>query len=203
MKTENKHSNFKVTKSQVKNTGFKVPMNYFNTVEEAVLSKLSSDKFSKKNGFNVPDNYFNSLEDIVLTKLKAEAIQKNSTNTIPDNYFATVEDDVLNKIKSERKPKVIHLKYITKIVAPIAIAASLLLLMYLNTTSKTYTLDNISTASIENYFEDGENDIDILSIASLYTESELEEESYDSTITNTEVEKYLSKEDLEDIIYEN
>ena len=203
MKKENKHSNFKLTKSQMKNSGFKVPMDYFDEIENDVISKLNTEKFSKKNNFNVPNNYFNSIENIVVTKLKAEAIQKKETTIIPDNYFDEIENHVFHKLKSEKKSKVITLKNLTKIIAPIAIAASLLLLVYLNTTTKKYTFDSLPTAAIENYFENGENDVDILSMASLYTEDELEDSTININLSNTAVENYLSEEDLENIIYDN
>jgi hypothetical protein len=204
MKAKNKHSNFKLTKPQVKTSGFKIPMDYFDEIENDVISKLNTEKFSKRNNFNVPNDYFNEVEDIVVAKLKAEAIQKNDAIIIPDNYFDKIEDKVFNKLKSEKKSKVITLKKFTKFIAPIAIAASLLLLVYLNTTSKKYTFDSISTAAIESYFENGGNDVDVLSIASLYTEDELKnEEIFDSTVTDSVVVNYLSEENLEEIIYEN
>lgn len=204
MRQKNKHSNFKLTKNQVKTTGFKIPMDYFDAIENDVISKLKTEKFSKKNSFKIPDDYFNSVEDIVVTKLKAEAIQKNNTTVIPDNYFDKIEDNVFNKLKSEKKAKIITLKTFTKVMAPIAVAASLLLFVYLNTTSKNYSFDSISTAAIENYFENGENDVDILSIASLYTEDELKnDEIYDSTVTDSVIVNYLSEENLDEIIYEN
>ncbi|MDX1828258.1 MAG: hypothetical protein R3342_01810 [Lutibacter sp.] len=204
MKAKNKHSNFKLTESQIKTSGFKVPMDYFDEIENDVISKLNTEKFSKKNNFKVPNDYFNSIEDIVVTKLKAEAIQKNDTAIIPDNYFDEIEDKVFIKLKSERKSKVITLKNFTKFIAPIAIAASLLLFIYLNTTSKKYTFDSLPTAAIESYFESGGNDVDILSIASLYTEDELKnDEIFDSTVTDSVVVNYLSEENLDEIIYEN
>jgi hypothetical protein len=204
MRAKNKHSNFKLTKSQIKTSGFKVPIDYFDEIENDVISKLNTEKFSKRNNFNVPNDYFNEVEDIVVAKLKAEAIQKNDATIIPDNYFDKIEDKVFNKLKSEKKSKVITLKKFTKFIAPIAIAASLLLLVYLNTTSKKYTFDSISTAAIESYFENGGNDVDVLSIASLYTEDELKnEEIFDSTVTDSVVVNYLSEENLEEIIYEN
>lgn len=203
MKKENRHSNFKLSKNSVKATGFKIPMDYFKTIEGEVISKLATEKFTKKHNFAIPHDYFNSLENIVITKLKAESIQKNKTDEIPSNYFNEIENKIINKLESKKRSKVVSLKTITKIIAPIAIAASLLLLVYLNSTSKPFTIDSLSTASIENYFENGQNNIDILSIAALYTVDELNKESFDTNITNAEVENYLSEEDLEEIIYEN
>jgi hypothetical protein len=204
MRAKNKHTNFKLTKPQVKTSGFKIPMDYFDEIENDVVSKLNTEKFSKRNNFNVPNDYFNEVEDIVVAKLKAEAIQKNDATIIPDNYFDKIEDKVFNKLKSEKKSKVITLKKFTKFIAPIAIAASLLLLVYLNTTSKKYTFDSLPTAAIESYFENGGNDVDVLSIASLYTEDELKnDEIFDSTVTDSVVVNYLSEENLEEIIYEN
>lgn len=203
MNKKSKHSNFKLPKKSEVNTGFKIPVDYFKNTENEVVSKLTTEKFSKENNFEIPQDYFSNIEDVVLGKLKAEAIQNNKMDNIPDNYFDTLENRVFAKLNKEKKPKVISLKSISKLVAPIAIAASLLLFIYLNTTSKSFTMDSLSTASIENYFENDQADLNILSIASLYTEDELNEETLTSDITNTEVENYLSEEDLENIIYEN
>ncbi|NEV94029.1 hypothetical protein G3567_07705 [Psychroflexus sp. YR1-1] len=49
IKTKNIHA---------KKSGFKVPENYFETLETSVLSKLKSDACVKKSGFKTPEDYF-------------------------------------------------------------------------------------------------------------------------------------------------
>jgi hypothetical protein len=208
MKKENKHSNFKLTKNLKNNEAFKVPVGYFNTVEDGVFAQVKAEKLhvnSSKNAFKTPKNYFNSVEDIVIAKLKAEVLNKTKTdNQIPDEYFNSIEGSILSKIKSENKSKVIPLKSrILKYMVPIAIAASFLLIIVLNNNSKTLSFDSLASDDIVNYFENDNAAFDPLTVASLYTESELDNETISAAITNDEVVDYLSEEDLEQITYEN
>jgi len=188
-------------------TGFEIPKNYFDTVEDAIIAKLKADNLQNKinsKTFKTPKNYFDSIENIVIAKLKAEVILDKNENldTIPIDYFETLENKVISKIKAT--PRVISLrrKFI-KYVAPIAIAASLLLVFVLNNTPATVTFDSIASSEIESWIDNGNIDIDALSIASLYPEIELNDEMYSNSLTNEEILDYLYEENFEDIIYEN
>ncbi len=168
-----------------------------------IAPKLSEISLHKT-GFEIPENYFDSLEDIVIAKLKAEALQNNVENAaeITDNYFSSVEDTISAKIKSNSK--VISLKNkFTRIAAPLAIAASLLLIFMLNNNSQNITFDSLASSDIENWIDNGGIDIDAYSIASIYPEIELTNDMYSDTLSDDEVLDYLYEEDLEDIIYEN
>ena len=195
----------KLSEITLDKTGFKIPENYFETVEDAVLAELKAINLPKKTtteAYSVPDNYFNSLEDIVLTKLKAEAIQQeNKSSVLPDNYFNSIEDSVLGKIKTS---KVISLRNrIVRIAAPIAIAASLLLIFTLNNNTNSITFESLAISDIEDWIDSGNLDIDASSIALLYPEIEINDENYGATISDDEVLEYLFEEDLEEIIYDN
>jgi len=195
----------KLSEISLKKTGFEIPENYFDSVEDAVMAELKAETLLKKENkkaFKTPDNYFDSIEDIVITKLKAEAIQHDNETTIPGNYFQTIEDNVLTKIKTT--PKVISLKSrFIKFAAPLAIAASLLLIFTLNTEQDSITFESIAASDIESWIENGNIDIDALNIASIYPEIELNNEIYSSSLTDEEVLEYLYEENLEEIIYEN
>ena len=196
----------KLSEISLKKTDFEIPKNYFETVEDAVIAELKAEKLQQKkakNPFKTPENYFNSLEDIVLTRLKAEAIQNNKINEeISDTYFTNVEDAVFNKMKSTSK--VISLKSkIIKYVAPISIAASLLLIFTLNTNSNKVTFDSLASSEIENWINNNNIDIDALSIAAMYPEIELTTEIDSESLSDDEVANYLTDEDLESIIFEN
>ncbi len=197
----------KLSKNSLKKTGFKIPDKYFDTIEDAVFAELKAENFhenSNKNIFKTPKKYFNSVEDIVIAKLKAEAIQTNNkdTNEIPKNYFNSVEETVLSKINSETK--VISLKnMLVKVIAPIAIAASLLLIFTLNTKQNSISFDSLATADIENWIDNGNIDIDALNMDSIYSDIELNNDMYSASLSDEEVLDYLYEEDLEEIIYEN
>ncbi len=195
----------KLSEISLKSVGFEIPENYFESIEDAVIAELKAESFLKKGtkeAFKTPENYFKSIEDLVLSKLKAEAIQNTNETNIPKNYFDSIEDKVLNKLKKE--PKVISLKSsFVKFVAPLAIAASLLLVFILNNNAKTVTFDSLASSEIETWITNGNIEIDALSIASIYPEIELNDEIYSTSISDDEVLDYLNDEDLEDLIYDN
>ena len=86
----------------LKKNAFKVPDNYFNTIEDDVVATINLQNLLSKNStsnFKAPNNYFDTIEEITITKLKAEVIQTKEKSQLPDGYFDTFEDLVLTKIK--------------------------------------------------------------------------------------------------------
>ena len=53
-------------------SGFKTPENYFDSLEERVMQRISFDENKITTGFKVPENYFDSLEEKVMQKLPLE-----------------------------------------------------------------------------------------------------------------------------------
>lgn len=43
-------------------SGFKVPEDYFNTLENSLMNQLKSETLAKKSGFKVPEDYFSDFE---------------------------------------------------------------------------------------------------------------------------------------------
>ncbi len=84
-----------------KGHGFKVPEGYFNTVEGAVLSELTTDTFPKNHGFTTPKGYFEAVEDAVRTKLSIKQLPKEEGFTTPKGYFDSLEDQVFAKLGRE------------------------------------------------------------------------------------------------------
>jgi len=206
MKKEDVHKIIpELSEISLKKTGFELPENYFETVEDTVIATLKTENLQNKinsKTFKTPDNYFDSIEDIVLAKLKAEALQNKNNSQIPENYFETLETKVISEIKTA--PKVISLKTkLTKFIAPIAIAASLLLVFVLNNNSTTVSFESLAVTDIESWIDNGSIDIDALSIASIYPDIELDTKIYSVSLTDEEVLDYLYEENLEELIYEN
>ena len=164
-----------------------------------IAPKLSELK-SMKTGFEVPNGYFESLEDRVLSKIKSEVI-----NDIPEGYFDTIEDRVFKKIKNE-EPKVISLKSrFVKVAAPLAIAASILLLITLQlfNTNQKDVFANLETSEIETWINNGDLDLETFEITSVYNDADFENiELYDSYSDNDLLE-YLDDIDLESLILTN
>lgn len=188
------------------NIGFVVPENYFGLIEDEVLAKIFIGNIKSKqkdNVFKTPKNYFDKIEDLVLTKLKVEALYNDEKSDISENYFDSFEDTVLNKIKTNTKVFSVK-RSINKYIAPVVIAAFLLLIFILNNyDSEALTFDSIETTEIVNWIYNGNVDIDALSIASIYTDIELDIDNFSTSLSNDEVLEYLSSEDLDDLIYEN
>lgn len=204
MKKHKLHTVAPLLSSISKKSGFTVPTNYFEALENNVISKIKVEKLTtefNKNAFEVPENYFDTVEDVVLTKLKAEILQDNKHSNMPNNYFENVEDTVIAKLKASKK--IITLKRISKVMIPIAIAASLLLIFVLNSTQKTVTFESLATAEIEQFIDFGMIDIDTQTLASAFSDIDLETEKFELQLTDNEVLNYLTDEDLETIIYEN
>jgi len=191
-------------KFHLKKNAFKVPDNYFSTIEDDVVATINLKNLLSINStsnFIAPNDYFYTIEEITITKLKAEVIQTKEKSQLYDGYFDTIEDLVLTKIKKNKK--VISIKRIAKYFAPLAIAASLLLIFVLKTNQKTVTFDSLATTEIEQFVESGLIDINIENLAIAFSDVEFPTKNITTSISDEEVLAYLTIEDLETIIYED
>ncbi len=204
MKKQKLHKVAPLLNSISKKSGFTTPNDYFDTLEIDILSKIKTEELNSeidKNTFKTPDAYFDTIEDIVIAKLKAESFQNKENIEVPNNYFDTLEDTVISKLKPPKK--IISLKTVSKYLAPIAIAASLLLIFTLNTNKDKVTFDSLATAEIEQFIDYGIIDIDTQTLASTFSDIEIKTEEFDLSLTDSEVLNYLTDEDLETFIYLN
>lgn len=206
MKDNKSHKiNFNLSEIPLKSSGFNVPENYFDSIEDAVLSEIIITKIDSKkdkNAFKTPEDYFESVEDLVITKLKSEAIQTENNEEIPENYFTSIEGTVLNRLKSNSEIAA-NKRNLVKIFAPIAIAASLLLIFVLKINSSTISFDSITSTEIETWISEGLIEANEYNIASVFEDIELENEFINLTLTDDETLDYLYNEDLDDSIFEN
>ncbi len=191
-------------------SGFKTPKGYFDTVEDAVFAKLSTEKLSEKEGFSTPDSYFDTVESNVLEKIQKEEsnqailpIDKQTGFKIPENYLESVEDTIITKLDYEKKPvKVIDFKsIILKRIIPFAAAASFVLFIVLNYNNSEETIfDNIASTEIEQWIENDLIILDTYEIAEVYNDIELE----NTTIfAEDELLEYLNGTDVESLLLEN
>lgn len=185
-----------------KDRGFNVPSTYFNTVEDGVFAEINTSKLNTdKPIYKTPDTYFETVKNSVVTKPKAQTFYNEITHSIPEGYFETLEDQVFNKI--EKTSKVRTLTKLSKYVAPIAIAASLLIIFILNSTSNNITFETLATSEIEEFIENGNIYYDAESLASIFPEVTIEDTNYISTLSDSAVLNYLNEKDLETLIIEN
>ena len=177
---------------------FKIPKGYFDAVENDVFAKISSENFPKKEGFSSPTGYFKDVENKILTKIGKE----KSGFAIPENYLETLEDKVIAKISNDKRPvKVIDFKsIILNRVLPFAVAASLLLIIYINYNNKTTSFDSIASTDIERWIEDDLVTFDTYEIAEVYRDTQIENQDI---FAEDELEEYLNGMDVESLLYEN
>lgn len=161
--------------NDIKNTGFKTPKDYFDTVEDAVFSKLKTEDITdniEDTGFKLPDNYLNTIEDKVFTKLESK-------------------DTKVISIFSKR-----NLLYISSVAAAIVILFSVLM-------KKEITLDqDLDYDMVKNYIID--QDVSSYELAALLTEEELSSinsEIMAEAFSDEDMEDYLIENiNIEDII---
>lgn len=112
-------------------------------------------KIDRKSGFTVPENYFNTIENKLLTDLKLKSLDGKKQFTTPKNYFENLETTILAKVTSEenkqKETKIISLQRFI----PFTAAASIVFLIgfYFVNYNKTITLNDITTTDIENWYE--------------------------------------------------
>lgn len=155
----------------------------------------------KNTGFKVPNNYFNELEDAILSDLKLKAMAPKSGFKLPDTYFNSLEDTIINKLQPEKETKIINLFTWRKVAYATAIAASLILMIniYSNST-KNITIETIETARIEDYILN--EDISNTEFAALFTKEDLQDVQLISDGYSSEtLENFVFDNlDIEDII---
>ena len=157
----------------------------------------------KSTGFKTPDNYFESFDAKLKERLAEKELIKEidaSGFKVPDNYFNTLDDNILSQLE-EDKP-VIALKSRRTFYYIAGIAASLVLMFNVFFTSETISINDIETASIEDYLEDG--DFTSYDLAALLTEDELNENNFiENQIPESTIEDYLlDNVTIEDLIIE-
>lgn len=159
----------------------------------------------KNTGFKVPNDYFNSLEDTILNKIKDDSALKNIDSSgfeMPNGYLDTLEDTVFNKLSKKKNPKVISLFNKRNLLYVSGVAAAIIIMFgffWNNTTALEMELDY---EMVESYLID--QNISSYEIASLLTEEELsniDSEIMSEAFNDEDMEDYLLENvNFEDII---
>lgn len=148
----------------------------------------------EKTVFKVPETYFKDFEDTLLSELNLKEQVSASGFQVPEGYFKSLEESVYSRISKNKQSKVINLFSFKRTAYAIAVAASLVLMfsVFLNK-KESLTLDNIETASIENYILN--EDLETADIASLFS-------NVDASNLN-DMDVNLNSDSLEDYLLEN
>lgn len=108
----------------------------------------------KESGFKTPENYFDTLEDKIMHKIREENKLggiKETGYKLPENYFDALENDILQKIENEHTPKVIKLFSKRNLIYASGVAAAVLLLFNLSIFDKKVSFEMLETQTVENY----------------------------------------------------
>lgn len=159
----------------------------------------------KNTGFKTPNNYFNSVENKIMNAIKQENslnLTKETGFKTPSNYFDTLEDVITNKIETKKTSKIITLFNKRNLLYASSIAAAVLLLFNLSIFDKEVTFDSLDIQTVENYIID--EGIDSYELAALFSEDNfLEVDFLQVNITDEALENYLLNNlDIEEIMIE-
>ncbi|TGV02692.1 hypothetical protein [Flavivirga rizhaonensis] len=105
----------------------------------------------KETGFKVPDDYFNTLENVILSDIKLKKVSKDSGFKLPEDYFNNLEDTIIDKVSTKTPTKVISLFRKKTIIYLSGIAAAVLLLFYISFPEKKPAFDSLDFETVENY----------------------------------------------------
>lgn len=159
----------------------------------------------KETGLKTPDSYFDSFDERLFAKInvkKEMGALKHSGHSIPDNYFENFDAQLQKRLTNEKQPKVRTLMSWRNAAYISGIAASLVLLLTVFTKSQdNLSINQVETASIEDYLND--ENLNIYDIASLLNEEDLILDNFVSnTLTEESLESYLlNNTSIEDLIF--
>ena len=105
----------------------------------------------KNTGFKVPKNYFESIDDVLLSSVKLKNTITDTGFSIPETYLNTLEDKILSKVSKKTGPRVIPLFNKRTLVYVSSIAAAILLFFNLSIFEKNITFDSLDIETAENY----------------------------------------------------
>jgi hypothetical protein len=78
---------------------FTVPHDYFEVLEEQIMSEVKISEMSRLINSPVSENYFGDLENQILSTVKLENLGIQQEITTPEGYFDEMESQILSKVK--------------------------------------------------------------------------------------------------------
>ena len=144
----------------------------------------------KHSGFKTPKGYFKDFEIDILSEIKLHEKVKDSGFNMPENYLESLEKKVLKK--STATPKVTFL-HRNSIYAISSVAAAILVLVFLNVTQPTITLDVVENDAIENYIREEFESVELVSLIENSVLSESDFINYH--LSNSTIESIIENDD--------
>lgn len=159
-------------------------------------------KHTKDQGFKVPKDYFETLEDNIMSNIALDSqISKDQSSGLkaPKDYFDTLEDNIFSKLETPNETKVIPLFGKRNILYFSSIAALLLLMLaiFVNTDSEELDYD-----LVENYIYNEDVDVyELAALLTDEELNNIQMEIMNSTYIEDDMESYLlNNVNLEDLI---
>jgi hypothetical protein len=113
--------------------------------------KRKNLKDIQNSGFKVPVDYFQNFENSILSQASLNEKFSDSGFTVPQGYFDAVEEQILSQVSLKEPVKVIPLISKKAVFYVSSIAAALVLMFSVINFNSGIDIDSIETASIENY----------------------------------------------------
>jgi hypothetical protein len=160
----------------------------------------------KSSGFKIPEDYFDTLEKKVLNKIDGGYTLKNIKSNsfkVPENYFDTIESRITERLSEEdQDTKVISLINKKTVIYISSIAAAILILFNLTIFDNHPSFDNLETETVENYILD--ENISSYEMASLFSTDLLNESDFvEHDFDEENLKEYLlNNADIEALITE-
>lgn len=152
---------------------------------------MENEKKKYQTGFKVPEDYFNSLEDKLFNITSENKLPNTPGFKVPDNYFESLEDTILSKVTFE-DPKVISIFKRRNLWYASGIAAAIALLLVFTWNSNTINPNTIEFAEIETYINNDNLDLEMQDIAQVLNDEDLEDLSLETlSISEENIEDYL------------
>ncbi|WP_242203657.1 hypothetical protein [Aestuariivivens insulae] len=156
----------------------------------------------EKTGFKVPKDYFNNLEDSLLSNIRLKELASSSGFKTPELYFESVEEHIVKKTIDQEPKKVISIFSKQNLIYVSGIAAAVLLLLTLVVFNHKPQWNNLDTETVENYIIDENIDsYEIATL--LLDDGLKEADFINYNLKDETIETYLlNNSDIEDLILE-
>ncbi len=155
-------------------------------------------KTNKNSGFKMPENYLENFNDALLDKiasLEESKLPNKEGFTVPKDYFNTVHKNITDKLE-EKTTKVISLQSYKKYYySAIAAAAAILLFVGINLNkTEDYTINDIANADIDAYLEYTDLDLSTYEIAEVIPVDNLNiTDMFETQLNDENVLEYLEE----------
>ncbi len=137
---------------------------------------MKKEEKKYKHGFTTPNNYFESFEEHLSAKLSSDSLPEKTGFKVPDDYFEQLEESIIQRVEAlDEKPKARSLFTARYFTYAASIAASVVLIVSImnSNSSPVGSIDDIEITSISEYIDDGNIDIDTYDVVALLQEDEI------------------------------